>query len=222
MKALTQKEMQLISGCALFAGLSERDLLFALSSLDARRCVYKKGEYVKRPDEPMCSFGLVLWGSVQVYLDDADGNQTMMNSVAAGESYGESLSFLGVSDAPIYATVQEETAVLHMNAAAFRDITAASDARLIRLYHRFVSMLASRTLAMNERIQILSKKNLRERLCFFFGECRRRYGDHFTLPMDRERLAVYLGVNRSALSRELSKMQGEGLFTYRKNTFKFS
>ena len=41
----------------------------------------------------------------------------------------------------------------------------------------------------------------------------------FDIPYDRQQLADYLGVDRSAMSNELSKMQKDGLITYRKNEF---
>ena len=41
----------------------------------------------------------------------------------------------------------------------------------------------------------------------------------FSIPFDRQQLADYLGVDRSALSNELSKLRREGLLTTRKNRF---
>ena len=77
---------------------------------------------------------------------------------------------------------------------------------------RFVTMLAGRTLAMNDRIQILSRPTLR-------GRYVRRAGKCFAIPFDRADMAAYLGTDRSALSRELGRMQREGLLRFRKNRF---
>ena len=81
-------------------------------------------------------------------------------------------------------------------------------------------MLARRTLRMNDRIQILSRGSIREKLNAFFTECARDAGSpSFDIPFDRAGMAAYLGVDRSALSRELSRMRQEGLITYQKNHF---
>jgi CRP-like cAMP-binding protein len=80
-------------------------------------------------------------------------------------------------------------------------------------------MLAGRTLAMNDRIQILSRPTLRGRLVTFFSQYVRRAGKCFAIPFDRADMAAYLGTDRSALSRELSRMQREGLLRFRKNRF---
>lgn len=95
-------------------------------------------------------------------------------------------------------------------------------ARLSRLLtDRFLRMLANRALSMNRRIQTLTRTTLRRKLITFFSECRDEFGsDIFTVPMDREGLASYLGTDRSALSRELSAMKREGLIDFRKNEFR--
>ena len=84
---------------------------------------------------------------------------------------------------------------------------------------RFISMLASRTLEMNNRIQILSKIKLRDRLITYFSQNVSRYGMTFKLPLSREDMAAYLGTNRSALSRELGKMRDEGIIEFSRNNF---
>ena len=80
-------------------------------------------------------------------------------------------------------------------------------------------MLAGRTLTMNDRIQILSRPTLRGRLVAFFSQYVRRVGRSFAIPFDRADMAAYLGTDRSALSRELGRMQKEGLLRFRKNRF---
>lgn len=99
------------------------------------------------------------------------------------------------------------------------DLNAARLSRL--LTDRFLRMLAHRALSMNRRIQTLTRTTLRRKLIAFFSECRDEFGsDAFTVPMDREGLASYLGTNRSALSRELSAMKKDGLIDFRRNEFR--
>jgi len=82
-------------------------------------------------------------------------------------------------------------------------------------------MLAHKTLSMNDRIQILTKPNIRQKIITFLSQYSNRIGGKtFSIPFDRETLALYLGVNRSALSRELSAMQNDGIIEFYKNTFK--
>jgi CRP-like cAMP-binding protein len=157
---------------------------------------------------------------ITVYTDDIDGERMIMATVSAPDSFGESLAYLGVPNSPVYIVAEEDSAVwwFYPDALHRTDAIAAEAARLAE---RFTALLAERALAMNDRIQILSKKTLRLRLLAYFTFCRRRFGSAtFAIPMNRERLAVYLGVNRSALSRELSQMQKEGLISYYRETFR--
>ena len=91
----------------------------------------------------------------------------------------------------------------------------------LNLTERFASVLALRALYQNDRIQILSKPKIRDRLVTFLSQCERRYGSRtFIIPFDRTSLAVYLGVNRAALSRELSKMKEEGILDFFRSSFR--
>ncbi|MCQ2386533.1 MAG: helix-turn-helix domain-containing protein, partial [Clostridia bacterium] len=84
------------------------------------------------------------------------------------------------------------------------------------------ALLARRSLSLNDRIQVLSKPTLRQKLLTYLSECLNRSpGNSHTVavPMNRAALASYLGVNRSALSRELSRMQKDGVLRVNRTLF---
>ena len=195
----------------LFRGMSKEALPRALSLLSASTRAYARGETLLAMGTPFPSFGLVLSGAIQVLTLDIDGAPTMMASVARGESFGESLAYFDTKESPVLVLASESAEVLWLSPAPMRR-AAAEDGFAMSLYERFTRVLAARALYQNDRIQILSKAKIRDRLFTYFSQCERRAGGHtFTLPFDRTSLAVYLGVNRSALSREMGKMQAEGL-----------
>ena len=83
-----------------------------------------------------------------------------------------------------------------------------------------MALLAQRTLTMNDRIQILTQPSIRAKLNLYFTQCANRFNSRtFTIAFNRNQLADYLAVNRSALSRELSRMKEEGLIDYHLNSF---
>ncbi len=209
-----------LRSCGLFEDLSEQDLSSALARFSAREQAYRKGEFLRKEGESLPSFGLVLSGTVQVFMNDINGDSIIMATVSSGGTFGESLSFLEVAEIPVFIYAAEDSAVLWLSCDSFRE--AACDDDLGRLlYRRFVSMLAQRALDMNDRIQVLSKLTLREKLSTLFSQYAHKSGSRtFSLPLNREQLAAYLGVNRSALSRELCKMRDEGLIEFYKNSFK--
>jgi len=204
----------------LFGGLNKDNTEYALCFLNAAEKEYSKGEFMHQAGHRLLHFGLVMSGTVQVCMDDINGNNMIMANATAGETFGESLCFLSMDDIPIYIRAVTDVRVLWMETSSIFACLQGCDTRKHDLIIRFISMLAERTLAMNDRIQILSKLCLRDKLVTFFSQYMYKSGSRvFVVPFDRSDMSVYLGTNRSSLSRELSKMRKEGIIKFHKNHF---
>ncbi len=209
-----------VRACPLFSGLPDEELTAALVLLQARRQRYARQAFLHRAGEPLTAFGLVLRGTVRVCTDDLTDEPMLMSNVTPGGTFGESLCYLAIPASPVYIYTPEGAELLWLNALALRHADPA-DPMVHKMQDRFTATLAARALTMNDRIQILSKLTLREKLNTFFAEWAQRTGaDTFTVPFDRASLAAYLGVNRASLSRELSLMQQQGLISYYRSSFK--
>lgn len=202
----------------LFQNMSESGIDRALKLFHAQEARFKRGQYLCHAGEPMTRFGFLLKGTVQVFIDDVNGERFLMNSVGAGDSFGESLHFMEVKDPPIYIVATEDTRLLWLNARQLKEASKTTETLETAL--RFVALLAQRTLTMNDRIQILTQPSIRAKLNLYFTQCANRFNSRtFTIGFNRNQLADYLAVNRSALSRELSRMKEEGLIDYHLNSF---
>ena len=211
-------ETDCLNRCPLFRGLSEEVLPAALAFFEARRASYRRGEAVMRPGEQPDGFALVLRGAVQVLQDDVDGHHMIMAQAVAGDTFGESLCYLCLPDSPVYALALNGVEVLWLSCRRLR--APCTDALSFELSARFTAMLAQRTLSMNDRIQVLSRRSLRDKVLTHLMQCARKAGSHsFKVPFNRTDWAVYLGVNRSALGRELTRMRKEGLLSFDKRRF---
>ena len=198
----------------LFCGMNDKELCNAVNFYDGTIKSFKKGEFVQTLLSPFERFGLMLSGTVQVYCDDIDGNNMIMATVERGDTFGESLCFLS-AESHVYIQAISDAEILLLSTKGLR----ASDCD-ISLATRFTEMLAKRTLAMNDRIQILSKISIRQKILTLLSQYHSKTGAmEFALPFDRNDMAKYLGIDRSALSRELSKMKAEGLVDFKKNVF---
>lgn len=203
----------------LFSGLDKDGLEFALSFFNAHTRHHKAGEFLQHAGAPVARFGLLLSGSVQVFMDDLEGSRLIMATVTPGDTFAESLCFLESPEAPVYIQAVQDSQLLWMDTLRLRQ--GAKCQREQDLVNRFTGLLARRALSMNDRIQILSKPTLRQKISTLFAEQVRHTGSRvFTLPFDREGMAAYLGADRSALSRELSRMKKEGLIDYYRSTFR--
>lgn len=210
---------KILRQCMLFSGLDDATLLKYLELMDAREQNYVKGSTVCAVTDSMTAFGLVLEGHVQVLRDDREGHHTIMANVGAGESFGESLSYLG-RPSPVYIVAVTDCRVMWLSTARLSSPAALSDPATAALSCRFTAMLAARALAMNQRIQLLSQLTIRTKITtLLYSAAQQNGSESFTLPMDREDMAFYLGVNRSALSRELGNMRREGIIDFEGNRF---
>ena len=201
----------------LFEGMSAEDYARALSILSAFEKRYTKGEFLNRLNEPLSHFGLVLSGTVQVGMDDIDGYPILMAHVEPGGMFGESLCLLK-REACVSIRAVTPCEILWMSARALQKGGALTPLEA-EVTNRLLSILARRTLSMNDRVQILSRTHLRDRVKVFLSQYEQRFGPKFEIPFSRTDFAVYLGANRSALSRELKRMRDEGMIQYEKRTF---
>ena len=81
-------------------------------------------------------------------------------------------------------------------------------------------LIMNNTIKLNTRIELLTKKNIRDKLLTYFNLLSTRsLSKTFTLPFSLTDLADYLSVDRSAMMRELSHLKEEGFIEKKGNTF---
>ncbi len=212
---LTDQDKSILLTNPLFSGLSPDELELQLKLLKADKACCKRGEMLQSLGVTFRKFGIVLSGAVRVCVDDIEGNRMIMAEVAPGSSFGESHCFLQTRESPVYIFASEDSELLWLS---IEGLFSGSDSFHPEILRRFTAVLATKTLSMNNRIQVLSKLSLRGKLTAYFTEMAASQGSSIiTLPMNREDTAAYIGTNRSSLSRELAKMKEDGLIDYWKN-----
>lgn len=217
MEEITGKYSKLLGETTLFRDMGGGVLSSALMAMKADGSAYIKGEFLCRLGQPVERFGLVLTGKIQVCMDDIDGNRMIMANVTAGGTFGESLCFLHTTESPVYIVATEDAEILWLRPDDM--FTAGDDKLSAELRSRFTAMIAERALSMNTRIQILSKLTIRDKLIALFSSYSAG-AESFDVPFSREDMAAYIGADRSAMSRELSKMKAEGIIEYHKENFR--
>ncbi len=200
----------------LFEGIGITDFEAMLRCVEGSVQSYQKGTIILLTGNPVETVGLVLGGAVQVVREDREGRQNLLTELREGELFGEVFACAGISHSPVTVLAVENCEILHINYR--RVISTCSSACVFhqRLIENMLTLLARKNLMLNQKNEILSKRSTRERLLLYFDFCRQG-AKHFTIPYNREELAAYLCVERSAMSAELSRMQREGLIQYKRN-----
>ncbi len=204
----------------LFSDMTPEEITRLCELLHASERRYPKGASLISPGDPLPAFGLLLSGTVQVSMDDVDGNHIVMANVIPGATFAEALVCSGAAESPICAAATQDCAVLWLQGAPLTSPAFFADPLCARFAANFIRTLSHRILQFNDRVQILSKKTIREKLITLFSQqVQRQRTRQIVLDMDRSALADYLGTDRSALSRELSRMKHAGMISYWKNQF---
>ena len=209
-----------LANTQLFRGISESEIEELLLCLGAHERSFQKGDVIFRAGSPVDEFGLVLSGSVNIVVNLYWGNSIIFGHMGKGEVFAENYAAVPGKELLCDVVACEDTHVLFLKMQSVMTTCRMGCAYHNRIIQNMLRISAQKNLNMSSRMMHTASKSLRERLLSYLSEQALERGSaHFTIPFNRQQLADYLAVNRSAMSNELSKMQEEGLITFRKNEF---
>jgi CRP-like cAMP-binding protein len=214
-----KKYVDMLSGISLFRGAKSHEILPLLTVLAARDQSYDKGEILLRMGDRTTCFGIVLEGAVQIVKEDIGGNTVLLAQLESGALFAESFVCAGL---PIAVTVQavKNSVVLWVDYEKLRQPPAPYYAVCGRIAENLAEIFARKTIFLTGRIEHLSKRTLREKVLSYLSEQAVYAGSRrFAIPLNRQELADYLAVDRSALSAALGRLRDEGVIDFRKNQF---
>lgn len=211
-------EDDLLKSVPLFRGISEISAL--LSCLGAKEQTVSKGTVILPAGEPTDVFGLVLRGGVQIESIDFWGNRSIFDRIAPGQSFGEAYALRAGEPMLVSAVASEQSQILLLRAARLLHPCENSCGFHHRLIENLLVVVAEKNRGLTGKIFHTAPKTIRGRLISYLSaEAARQNTETFEIGFDRQALADYLRVDRSALSKELGLMRREGLLECQKNRF---
>ncbi len=209
-----------LANTLLFRGMDPSDIEEMLGCLLANECTYKKGEILFPEGSPTEQIGVVLIGRVIIELGDVWGNNSVLSSIGPGGIFAETYACIPGEPLMVNVTAAEDTEALLLNIRRVLEPCSKVCPYHMRLVRNLLTLCAGKNLQLSRRVLHTGPKSIRKRLLSYFSECIKRTGSYsFDIPYNRQQLADYLSVERSALSNELSIMQRDGLIRYEKNHF---
>ena len=210
----------LLANTALFRGASPQEAEAMLNCLGAAERGYTKGEQIYRSGDYVTDLGMVLSGSVLIQTDDLWGNTTVLDRIGPGQIFAETYACVPGEPLMVDVVAAEGTQVLFLNVERVLRVCSHTCAHHSKLIRNLLLLSAQKNLNLSRKIFYTSSKTIRGRLLSYLSYQARRNGTpSFTIPFNRQQLADYLNVERSALSNELSKMQRDRLLVVEKNHF---
>lgn len=212
--------LHILKNTSLFAHIHEDDIAGILGCLLAKEKSYNREEYIVRAESAIYDVGIVLTGSIRVVSEDYWGNPSIVTKLGPGEMFGEAFASAEVDKIPVSVIANESSNILFI---CYNKIitTCTSDCDFHnQLIHNLIKIHAKRNVMLTQKLEHMGKRTTKEKLLSYLSSEAKKEGDHsFTIPYNRQELADYLCVDRSAMSNELSKLRDEGVLDFQKNKF---
>ena len=212
--------IQGVNNYPLFAGIEGNHLISLLSCLTAEQRTYAKDEFIFMADNKAESVGIVLTGGVYVIQEDYFGSRSIIARIDPGGMFGEAFSCAEMDVLPVSVLAAETSGIMLID---YRKIVTSCTSSCVfhtKLIKNMLRILAEKNIMLTRKMEHLSKRTIREKLLSFLSrQAVTAKSAIVTIPFNRQELADYLCADRSALSRELSLMQNEGLIKYNKSSF---
>lgn len=207
-----------ILGNSLFKGISNNDLTSITTCFNSHEKEYHKNEIILHEGDYLNFIGVVIYGSVKILKTDYQGNEVIIAEILAGDTFSEVFACANISYSPVSIVSSTESLILFLD---YKKIISTCNNSCV-FHHTLISnmlnIIANKSLYLNRRIDIISKRTLRDKILtyFHYESCG---SNKFSIFMNREELANFLCADRSALSNELSKMKKDKIIDYHKNEF---
>ena len=205
----------------LFSGVGDDEISTMLTCQGARLLTYKKGEHVLRQGEHLSDILVLAEGSLHIQRDDYWGNRSILGHIGVGEIFGEAYV------APESGTLLNDVIAVEDSAVFFFDVkrvisTCSSACRFhTMVVQNLFFAISEKNRGLVQKLDYMSRRTTREKLLSYLSEeAKKQNSASITLPFNRQQLADYLSVDRSAMSNELCKMRDEGILEFEKNRFR--
>ena len=213
-------DIKMISKSALFKHIDQKDLQTLLKCLNVYQKSYQKKETILLENNRINYIGLIISGSVTMVKEARNGEQSLIMTLSPGEIFGETFVCHDDPYSQVSFTADKKAEILFLPFYRILHQCQMSCPFHHRLIENMVTIISNKNMMFIRKIEILSKRTLQEKILTYLEiEGHHRYDVAIEVPLNRKEMAEYLCVDRSALSRELSKMQKKGLIFYLHNTF---
>ncbi|MDR3301403.1 MAG: Crp/Fnr family transcriptional regulator [Spirochaetaceae bacterium] len=215
-----KKIIFVLLNCRLFERLKIEEIEKLLGCFHARTKKFEKDAYLFMEGDEISTMGIVITGAIHLVREDFWGNRTIIARIAAGEIFAESFACGKSARLPMSVIAAQKTEVLFIDAKKINAVCACACAFHTKILSNMVGELAGKNTHLVKKIQHLSQRSTRGKLISYLSSQARDAGkSDFEIPFNREEMADFLSVDRSAMSAELGRMKACGLLTFRKNHF---
>ncbi|WP_099469480.1 Crp/Fnr family transcriptional regulator [Konateibacter massiliensis] len=202
----------------LFDNIPTDKYVNVFSCLHAKIQLYTKGEIICRMNDPMKRAGILLSGKIDTYLLSKAGAIHSVQQFSEGQIFGEALTCLPEEISPVQIVSIEDSEILFLEFSRLYSKEAKACPYASQVALNLLHEIAQKNVFLNRKVEILAQKKIRDKINIYLQSVSKNQSS-IVIPLNRQEMSEFLGVDRSALSRELSLMREEGLIDFNKNEF---
>ncbi len=215
-----KRYLKLLESVSLFKDVEAQDLEGLLSCLSARLTRFEKNQIVFMSGDIIHTLGVVLSGQVQVYQEDYFGNKSILAQIDPGNPFAESFACAEGLALAVSVAATAESDLLFIDCRRLSSPCCNACDFHSRVIHNLLNIVALKNIALTQKIEFTSRRTTRAKLlAYLSAEAKKAGSGHFTIPFNRQELADYLSVERSAMSAALSRLRDDGILNFHKNQF---
>lgn len=207
--------------CPLFKDIQGEDFNSLFLCMNSFIKTYKSNEYILLEGTEVNYVGIVLSGSLELIKENYEGNKYILDFLGTSDIFGEGVVCTSSRMAPITVMAKEKSKVLFIPFEKIIRTCGSSCEFHFQLIRNMMLILGEKNYNMNNKIELLILKGMREKLAtYLYKESKRQKSTTFQIKPNRNELAEYLNVSRTSMCRELARMKEEGILDYYQNSFK--
>jgi CRP-like cAMP-binding protein len=204
-----------ISAFDLFSGISSQDLDSMFACINPVLRNYAKNEVIAVLGHPLTGVGVVAEGEIEIARESAAGNRLIMAIAVKGETFGEMAAFSGQRVWPATVTARKDCKIILIDPDKFMGGCENSCVFHKRLIQNMLGIITRKAMQLSRKVEYLSIKSMRGKICSYLLEQSKYFqSSTFIMPMNKNDLADFLNVSRTAMSREFSRLKDEGVIDY--------
>lgn len=215
-----KKYLKILKKSQLFSGVAEDEIEAMLDCLSAELRTYQKGSYVLHQGEYLHHITVLVAGSLLIQKDDFWGNRSIVNKINVGEMFGEAYVAPGSEALLNDVIATEDSTIIFFD--VHKILTTCSSACRFHamVIQNLFYAISVKNRSLVQKLGHMSRRTTREKLLSYLSEQAKKQGtSSFEIPFNRQQLADFLSVDRSAMSNELCKLRDEGLLSFERNRF---
>lgn len=208
---------KILSENTLFRGMNSEEIETILNSTNHIEKNFSQGEAIVHQGDVIENIGIILFGHAVGKKYTPDGEEIIVSNMTANSIFGDVLSGAIGFASPVTVQAKSSCRVLFVN---YQQLLFSESPISHKVLQNMIQNISRKYFNQNKRMDILMLKSVRSKVLSYLEWQKAVKGcNSFEINLDRRLLADFLGVERSALSRELSRMKHDGLIDYHKNSF---